>query len=89
MLVTEDDSTSVFRSESETCAEMFERGNRAASNAEIMEVTMKESCTVEHWFGGTKDLPMYGAWCSRGANFNSSHSARDDEARKEAAIGNV
>lgn len=63
MLVTEDDSISVFRSESETCAEMFERGNRAASNAEMMEVTMKESSTVEHWFGGIKDLPTYGAWC--------------------------
>lgn len=48
VLVTEDDITSVFRSESVTCAEMFERGNKAASNAESMEVTMKESSTGEH-----------------------------------------
>ncbi|XP_037520542.1 uncharacterized protein LOC119397176 [Rhipicephalus sanguineus] len=62
-LVTQDGITSVFRSESETCAEMFEHGNRAASNAESIEVTMKESSTGEHWFGGIEDLPMHGAWC--------------------------
>lgn len=63
VLVAEDDITPVLQSESETCTEMLEHENRAASNAESMEVIMKESSTGEHWFGGIEDLPVYGAWC--------------------------
>ncbi|KAH8021967.1 hypothetical protein HPB51_019611 [Rhipicephalus microplus] len=46
VLVAEDDITPVLQSESETCTEMLEHENRAASNAESMEVIMKESSTA-------------------------------------------